>query len=87
MNAAALAWPDGNDDVSGRRTGNRGSPSTVGRGRPNSRLRPWLTSRLSAPRASGEHRHLGGPPLAGQPPDDVGEVPDEAEVAERASPR
>src|SRR5215218_4739938 len=52
VNAAALACPDGNDDVSGRRTGYRGSPSAVGCGRLNSRFRPWLTSRLSTPRAN-----------------------------------
>ena len=30
-NPAALAWPDGNDDVDGVRTSKRSSPSTVGR--------------------------------------------------------
>ena len=60
-------------------------PATVGRGRRNSRLSPWLTIRLSTPRASGERRDLVGPAVARQPARDVDEVPDQAEVAEVAT--
>ena len=48
-NTAELAWPDGNDDVLGRRTWSRSSPVVVGRSRRNRRLMPWFTMRLSAP--------------------------------------
>ena len=74
VNAAELAWPDGNDDVCGRRTGYRGSPSAVGRGRWNSRLTPWLTSRLSAPSASASTGTWLRPALAREAPGHVGDA-------------
>ena len=62
---AELAWPDGNDDVRGRRTPRRSSPDVVGRVRRNSRFTPWFTTRLSSPIRTAKVTDLRSVPVGG----------------------
>ena len=85
-NAAALAWPLGNADVLGSRTGNRGSPLVVGRARSEDALDPLVDDQALGAERDGEADDLIESPRA-DAAHDAGDVPDEAEVADAGGGR